>query len=191
MSIEAEIKARVRDVDGVHSRLNGWADPEVAVYSDTYLDRRGELTDADRELRVRRIRVGDDTTTVLTYKGEVVDAESGSKSELETTVDDPDTTVAILEALGYRTFVAFDKHCTNYRFTRHGLSLLATVVSVPQIDGTFIEVESVVAGTDDPGSALEVIRTILGELGIDRAEETRDTYTDAVLAAARTSPDRL
>jgi adenylate cyclase, class 2 len=119
-----------------------------------------------------------------------VDAESGSKTELETTGDDPDTLKAILEALGYAVFVAFDKHRTNYRFIRHNRELLATVVEVPQIDGTFIEVETLIPDSDDLDAALGLVRDILDELGITRADETRDTYTGAVLAAQRAGAPR-
>ena len=185
MSIEAEIKAHVRDAADLHARLRQWSDPEVAVYSDVYLDRGGALAADDRELRVRRVRVDDDTTTLLTYKGEVVDAGSGSKTEVETAVADADALIDIVKALGYEAVVAFDKHCTNYRFTRGDRSMLATVVEVPQIEGTFIEVESLVPDSDDVGVALDAIRDVLDDLGITRADETRDTYTGAVLTAER------
>jgi len=190
VSIEAEIKANVRDAEHVHARLREWAEPEVAVYSDAYFDRDRTLTDADQELRVRSIQTDSESTTLLTYKGAVVDAESGSKTELETTGGDPDTLKAILEALGYTVFVAFDKHCTNYRFTRHDRKLLTTVVEVPQIDGTFIEVETLISDSDDLDAALALVRDVLDELGITQADETRDAYTDAVLAAHRDGAPR-
>ena len=49
MSIEAEMKASLRDPERVHEALAGWATPEVAIYSDAYFDRGGGLT-AGREL---------------------------------------------------------------------------------------------------------------------------------------------
>ena len=51
----------------------------------------------------------------------------------------------------------------NYRFTRDGRDLLATLVHVPELDGTFLEIETVVAETRDIDSAL-----------------TAELYTDAV-----------
>jgi adenylate cyclase, class 2 len=173
----------VRDTERVYTTLAGWATPEVATYSDAYFDCGGELTGGDRELRVRRIDAGGAITTLLTYKGAAVDAGSGSKTELETSAADADALAAILIALGYAVFVAFDKHCTNYRFHRDGRDILATVVEVPQVEGTFIEVETLVSDPDDLEPALGTARGVLGELGIPPGEETRDTYTDAVVAA--------
>jgi adenylate cyclase class 2 len=48
----------------------------------------------------------------------------------------------LLRGLGLVCLVAFKKHCTNYRFTARGHDMLATVVRVPELDGTFIEVET-------------------------------------------------
>lgn len=183
MSIEAEIKARVGDPERVRAVLAGWATPETATYSDAYFDRDGQFTGGDRELRVRRIATDSASTTLLTYKGAAVDAESGSKTELETGAADPDALAAILTALGYGVFVAFDKHCTNYRFRRDGRDYLATVVEVPQVEGTFVEVETLIADADDLEHVLGIVRGVLRELGIPPGDETRDTYTDAVLAA--------
>lgn len=151
------------------------------MYSDTYFDRAGQLTRADQELRVRHIHADGATTTLLTFKGAVVDAETQSKTERETAVADPEALKAIFLGLGYEVFVAFDKHCTNYRFTRQGRDMLATVVTVPQIDGTFLEVETIIAVPGDLTPALDAIREVLAELGIPRNDETRDTYTAAVI----------
>jgi adenylate cyclase class 2 len=80
--------------------------------------------------------------TVLTYKAPAVDADSGSKPEHETKVADAATLDTIFRALGLEDLVAFEKHCANYRFTAHRRDMLATVVTVPEIDGTFIELET-------------------------------------------------
>lgn len=49
------------------------------------------------------------------------------------------------EALCYEVFAAFNKHCTDYRIARHGRDILATAVTGLQVEGTFIEVEALVA----------------------------------------------
>ncbi|MGI5451290.1 hypothetical protein ACQEVM_37305 [Streptomyces sp. CA-243310] len=55
------------------------------------------------------------------------------------------------------------------------------MVQVPEIDGTFIEVETLVEETH-LGDALADVRQVLTDLGIDQADLTRGLYTDAVRA---------
>ena len=188
MAIEAEVKACVHRPEDVHARLSEWAKPESATYSDTYFDHDGQLDADDRELRVREIRTGAGVTSLLTYKGPTLDAGSGSKAEYETTVADAQMMRSILGQLGYTTTVAFEKECTNYTFEREGRSVLATVVRVPQIDGTFIEVETIATSEDDLEGVLGTVRNVLRALGIDTADETRETYTAAVLATLKNQP---
>jgi adenylate cyclase class 2 len=60
--------------------------------------------------------------------------------------------------------------------------MLATVVTVPEIDGTFIELETL---ADEAGlaAALADVRAVLGELGITENHLTTEQYTDAVMRA--------
>jgi adenylate cyclase class 2 len=183
--IEAELKARLRDPDHVRAELARRAAEEVAVYSDTYYDSPdGTFTSADRELRVREVRTDDGVRSILTYKGATVDAASGSKPEAETEVADAAAAREILAGLGYVLDIAFEKHCSNYRFTHAGRDMLATVVRVPEIDGEYVEIETQV-DESDMATALDDVRSVLVELGISRADETIETYTGAVRAARR------
>jgi hypothetical protein len=83
---------------------------------------------------------------------------------------------------GLVCLVAFEKHCTNYRFTARGRDMLATVVRVPELDGTFIEVETM-TDQNDTEAALADVRAILGQLGIAADDLTTEQYTEAVLTA--------
>lgn len=60
--------------------------------------------------------------------------------------------------------------------------LLATVVTIPELDGTFIELETM---TDAGGvdAALADVRSVLGWLGIYSEDLTNEQYTEAVLAS--------
>lgn len=185
MAIEAELKARVRNPAHVRALLGDRAPEQVATYADTYFDTpAATLATSDRELRVREVRTDIGVTGVLTYKGAAVDVASGSKPETETTVGDPAAMCATLLALGFVVDIALEKRCSNYRFEHDGFDMLATVVEVPELDGTFIEVETIVAA-EHLGSALDAVRSVLTELGIARSDETTDTYTSAVRAARR------
>jgi adenylate cyclase, class 2 len=87
-----------------------------------------------------------------------------------------------LTALGLVHLVAFTKHCVNYRFTARGREMLATVVTVPEIDGTFLELETM-SGEHELTAALADVRSVLGELGIGEGALTTELYTDAVMRA--------
>ncbi|RPE27268.1 class IV adenylate cyclase [Kitasatospora cineracea] len=185
MAIEAELKAIVRDPESVLAALEKTAGPgRVEVYQDTYYDDpAGGLMDADRELRIRTIHGPDSTRTVLTYKGARVDEDSGSKPEFETRLNDPDAAHAIFRGLGYVPRIAFEKRCRNYELEQDGRQVLATLVRVPEIDGTFLEVETVATDEEELPAALAVVRGVLHGLGITDDDLTNELYTDAVAAA--------
>jgi adenylate cyclase class 2 len=159
----------------------------LTSYADRYFDYPDHrLTERGRELRVRTITDdGGQTQVLLTYKEPVLDASSGSKPEHETAAEDADALATVLTALGVEEFIAFEKHCVNYRFTAHERDLLATLVTVPELDGqTFIELETI-AHADEVDTALDVVRSVLRELGITEHDMTSETYTDAVATQRR------
>ena len=184
MGIEAELKARVRDPDRVRGLLRERAAEHNSVYSDVYFDTADRmLTQEGCELRVREVHAdGVATQTLLTYKGAPVHAASGSKPETETTVGDADALRAVLAALGFDVLISFQKHCANYRFTAVGRPLLATLVSVPELEEMFLEVESIVETDAEINPALDTIRQVLSTLGINRNDETTEAYTETVAA---------
>jgi adenylate cyclase class 2 len=182
--VEAELKAVVRDVDAVRAALNRRAPAQVCTYVDRYFDypdRR--LTEQGRELRVRTITdYSGHTRVLLTYKEPALDDDSGSKPEHETTVENATTLVTMLTALDVEEFITFQKHCVNYRFTALGRNLLATLVTVPELEGqTFLELETI-AEADELETALDIVRSVLGDLNISEEDLTVETYTDAVTA---------
>jgi adenylate cyclase class 2 len=181
--IEAELKARVRDPDHVRDQLAQRGTEEVEVYHDTYLDYPDSRLDSSgQELRVRIIEAEDGARALLTYKAGSVDSESGSKPEYETGVADAEAARTILGHLGYVELISFTKRCRNYRFEAAGWDMLATLVTVPEIDGTFLEVETA-AEDDTLGQALDAVRGVLTDLGIADEDLTTELYTDAVKAS--------
>ena len=180
--IEAELKARLRDPDAVRARLDERAASETATHYDAYYDLPdGELDAQGRELRVRTVETKAGCRRVLTYKDPSAH-DSGSKPEYETGIESAGTIREILERLGYKPAIEFTKQCTNYRFEASGRQLLATVVTVPELGGTFLEVETL-AEPADLDVALEVVRQVLADFGVGDDELTGELYTDAVRAA--------
>lgn len=184
MPIEAELKARVDDAEAVRARLGALAAAEHAIYRDAYFDKPDEgFMAGGHELRLRTVSTSSSVRTVLTFKAPAVDEASGSKPEFETGVADLAATAAILEGLGYRKVLAFSKRCENHEFTTGGYPMLATLVTVPEIDGTFLEVETLVDAAGDLDAALGAIKAVLLDLGIGPDALTADLYTDAVARA--------
>lgn len=183
MSVEAELKALVRDPDAVAGKLRELADEQPEIYRDVYFDRPdGSITDADQELRVREIESENGTRALLTFKDAAVDKASDSKPEYETEVNDAATLREIFGHLGYEVIVTITKDCRNYRFEAHGRSMLATLVTIPEADDTFIELETQ-AEQDDLGQALDDVRGVLTDLGIDESNLTTEKYTTTVQRA--------
>jgi adenylate cyclase class 2 len=181
--IEAELKARVSNREAVSAALGQLACGEPSTYRDTYYDTPdGSLSGSGRELRVRIMEAGATRRAILTYKEPATDQASQSKPEHETVVASADVVDVILSALGLVHLIAFEKQCVNHRFTSRGRDMLATMVTVPQIDGTFIELETM-ADEGDLQAALGDVRGVLGELGIAEDDLTTDTYTGAVMRA--------
>lgn len=184
MPIEAELKARVRDPQAVRAALSQRAEAKPAVYHDTYYDRAADQFMADgRELRLRTVETQDAVRHLLTFKAPAVDQASGSKPEFETEVTDPDAAAAILVGLGYQPALAFTKRCENFSYRHDGYPILATLVAVPELNGTFLEVETVVEQQTLLDVALNTVRAVLNCLGIDEDDLTTELYTDAVKQA--------
>ncbi|NGO69176.1 class IV adenylate cyclase [Streptomyces boncukensis] len=181
--IEAELKARVRNPEDVMRALEAHGTGRAEVYQDTYYDDPdGGLDARDAELRVRTIHGTDETSSLLTFKDAKVDEASGSKPEHETRVEDATAVHSMLRSLGYVPVIAFEKRCRNYGLHAKGRDMLATLVRVPEVDGTFLELETLVENEAGVSAALDDVRAVLADLGIDDGDLTRELYTDAVRA---------
>lgn len=182
--IEAEYKARLADADAVREKLAARAEADAVSYQDTYFDDPSHsLTATDREFRLRTVRNKEGSARhILTFKGAAVDHENGAKPEYETEVNQRDAMEQIIRKLGYRPQISFTKQCENYRFIAAGREMLATVVTVPEIDGTFLELETLVDTEDDLGNALADLRKVLAALGVTSDQLITELYTDAVKA---------
>lgn len=129
--------------------LAGRAPAEKAIYSNTYHDTSaGDLDRGGREVRIRTVETADNTRHLLTFREPEVGQDSGSKPEHETAITTPAAVAHMLEALGYGRFIELTKDCENHRFTGGDREFPATVVRVPEIGGTFLEVETMAEDAD-------------------------------------------
>lgn len=185
---EAEIKWVVDDRSGVREALNSYASPREETYRDEYFVHPAVVPPGSpREFRVREIRrPGAASRSLLTFKDRVVDAESGSKREHEVAVAEPGALSAMLRAMGFDLDISLTKNCENWEFTHEGREVLATLVSVPELSGHFLEIETLASVESDVAGCLAGLRRLASDLGLRRADETTAAYTESV-REARTS----
>ena len=185
---EVEVKVRA-DHDDVRERLAELgADPVNEVtQEDTYYDApHREFAETDEALRVRRESPENfETFAELTYKGPLVEAESKSRREIETVVEEGEAADAILEALGFDPAATVRKD--RRRFALDGLT-----VTLDRVEGLgeFVEVET---ETEEDETALEAARErayeILRDLGLDPDEQIRTSYLGLLLEARNSEND--
>jgi adenylate cyclase class 2 len=159
--IEREVKFWVRDLPRVRQRLATLGahvvQPRVHEYNLRFDTPDGALTRARRVLRLRR-----DRTVTLTYKGPGdPQARVATREEIEITVDDFDAARRLLEALGYRVVLIYEKYRTIYAWRASHIMLDETPL------GDFVEVE---------GPSEAQIRAVATELGLRWDQRLTDSY---------------
>jgi adenylate cyclase class 2 len=180
--IEAELKARVKDVEAVRIWLRARAEEEEATYHDTYYDWPDRRLDTEgREIRLRIVSTAAGTVNLLTYKQPPVAAGQGSKPENETQIAEPEPVQTMLEGLGLVKMVTFKKNCRNFKIAYGKRHFTVTLVTVPELDGSFIEAETMV-DLVEVESAVANIRELFSELGVLEGID-KGSYTDAVMIA--------
>jgi len=178
---EVEIKVRA-DHDAVCDRLAELdADRRGRVRQvDTYFDApHREFAETDEALRVRRVsdpESEDAADARITYKGPLLEAESKSREEFETGVDDGATATEIFERLGFEAAATVEKHRTVYDVDGYHVTLDA-------VDGLgeFVEVETETESADI-AEARDGARDLLDALGLDADEQIRTSYLGLLLA---------
>jgi len=175
---EVELKVRA-DHDAVRGRLDDSDATHVdnVVQEDTYYDAPArDFAVTDEALRVRTERAEDDVTTVLTYKGPLVEAESKTREEAETTVGDPDALEDVLDGLGYDPAATVRKERDRFSYGDY----MVTLDSVDGL-GEFVEVETETETESDVPTAREGARAVMERLGLDPDEQIRTSYLGLVL----------
>jgi adenylate cyclase class 2 len=162
---------------------------------DTYYDApHRDFAETDEALRIREERrqsSGGDAptddespetetgpTTKLTYKGPLVDADSKTREEHETGVDDADTARSIFAGLGFEPAAVVEKHRTFYELDGY-------TVTLDRVDGLgeFVEVEAETEAEADVDAVREGAFDVLDRLGLDPDEQIRTSYLGLLLAA--------
>jgi len=179
---EVEVKVPA-DVQRVASRLTE-LDAEqtrAVVQEDTYYDApHREFAATDEALRVRRETESDpdqDETARITYKGPLVDADSKTREEVETTVGDGDAADRVFRNLGFEPVATVRKDRRFYAYDGYTVTL-DEVVDV----GEFVEVET--ETEDDIETARDGAFEVLRALGLDPDDQVRTSYLGMLLSDA-------
>jgi adenylate cyclase class 2 len=180
---EVELKVRA-DHDRVRERLAavGATDAGRVRQVDTYYDApHRDFASTDEALRLRRgtdlPADGDgETTTKLTYKGPLVEAESKTRREHETVVADGAAAEGVLSGLGFEPAATVEK---DRRF--HEVE--GYTVTLDRVDGLgeFVEVETE-TDAESVTAAREGAEAVMEELGLDPGAQVRTSYLGLLLA---------
>ncbi|ELY75532.1 class IV adenylate cyclase [Natrinema gari] len=178
---EVEVKvpadlAAVRDrLEAVEARSRG-----SVVQIDTYYDApHRKFTETDEALRIRSEWTDRGSTdTHLTYKGPLVDDESKTREEVETTVGDHEKTDAILTNLGFEAAATVRKE--RERFALEGYTI--TLDSVDDV-GEYVEVETDVEDESDLEAARDGAYDILERLELEPDDQLRTSYLGLLLGS--------
>jgi adenylate cyclase, class 2 len=135
-SIETEIKIRIADPARAREALAdmGARPTRVRHFEDNLLfdDEGGALRSTGSIVRLRRIP----GAALLTFKGpRTVESGMKSRTELETTVGDPDALQAILLGLGLRPSFRYQKYREAYEWEGQEIVVDETPI------GAFLEIE--------------------------------------------------
>ena len=175
---EVERKARVP-----HRKLRDRLDEldtepiETVVQTDTYLNHPGrDFAETDEALRLRRVTQEAETgenRTSITYKGPQLERESKARIELETTIDDYQAALEILEALGFTPVATVTKHRTRYPYE-------GVTICLDDVEGLgeFVELE---LETHDPAEAESRLSAVCSDLSIGSEETFTTPYLTMIL----------
>ncbi|HRX84772.1 MAG TPA: class IV adenylate cyclase [Phycisphaerae bacterium] len=182
MALEIEAKFKVDAFDAVRAALAAVAADRVGRRHETnhMLDRRDDpLAQHDSALRVRACRAldGPPQSSRLTFKGPVQASRFKVREELEVAIDDAAGVVAILERLGFRTALVYEKRRETWRLGDCRIEL----DELPEL-GCFVEIEA----PDE-----RTVEAVCHQLGLTGAEPITASYVHLLLGhCAAADPQR-
>lgn len=176
---EVEVKVEA-DHEALRERLSesGAEHVETVVQEDTYYNApHKDFAATDEALRIRRERqdTEEEWSTAVTYKGPLLEAESKSREEFETGVEDGEVFDDVLTALGFEAVAVVQKE--RERYDLDGVTV--TLDAVGNL-GEFVEAElESDSGTIEP--VRERVQASLESIGLNPDEQIRTSYLGLLL----------
>jgi adenylate cyclase class 2 len=167
MAIEMEAKLKVESLDPTREKLRslGATPAGRRLETNALFDLEGGLLRKGGKavrVRTRRDLENGDTDAILTFKGPRLEGQFKSREEIETHVADPKAMIAILEALGYRQALSFEKKRESWEIDGCHVEL----DDVPHF-GSFVEIEG-------PGE--KEIAAVQSRLGLESLAAVKTSY---------------
>jgi len=166
VKVEIEAKIKVESLEKVAGQLEGLGavhEHREYHFDSYFVDAGSVLTRGDRGLRLRQLTVGDKVTAIVTYKGPREQTRFKSRREIEVEVADIEAMAVLLEELGFRKRLAFEKRRDLWRLNDCEVCL----DELPLL-GSFVEVEG-------PGEC--EIDGVLSKLGLAGASHISEGYS--------------
>jgi len=173
MPQEIEVKFALKDRVDLVRKLHDIGGQRL--YPETFednivLDRRGELRTKGSLLRVRKFG----KYSLATYKGPMsIEGGIKSREEVQTGVESFELAIQLFDALGFKPVFRYQKFREVWR-----LRDVEVVIDRTPI-GDYFEIEG----------AMETIRSVATELGMNMDQALRQTYADLYRMARRTRAD--
>ena len=173
MAQEIEIKFVLKDREALVRKLH-----EIGaqrLYPETFednivLDRRGELRTRGSLLRVRKFG----RYAIATYKGPMsIEGGIKSREEVQTGVESFELAIQLFDSLGFKPVFRYQKFREVWRVKNVEVVLDRTPI------GDYFEIEG----------AVDVIRSVTAELGMNMDQAIRQTYADLYRQHRRTRAD--
>ena len=173
MAQEIEVKFQLRDRRELIRKLEEIGGQRL--YPETFednivLDRRGELRTKGSLLRVRKFG----KYSIATYKGPMsIEGGVKSREEVQTGVESFELAIQLFDVLGYKPVFRYQKFREVWRVKDVEVVIDRTPI------GEYFEIEG----------AMDLIRDIAGQLGMNMDHAIRHTYADLYRQARRTRGD--
>lgn len=165
MSTETEARLKVDSLEPIKHKLAelGAQFIQEQLQTDYYFDDAdGNLTKADKCIRLRRQLAGGTAKALLTYKGPKEKDCFKKREEIEVEVADADSAERFVLAIGYKRTVVFEKK----RLIRRLGGCMVSLDELPLL-GYFVEIE----GPDD-----EKIACVQRDLELSYLPHIRESY---------------
>ncbi len=173
---EIEAKLRVTSHDAVRERLRslGATHVRTGIETNVIYDRPdGSLRKRGMGLRVRAVVAdqGDAPPATITVKGPRITSELKTREEQEVQVDNAATAAAMLEMLGHRVILRYQKRRESWTLGECGVEL-----DTPPHIGLFVEIE---------GPTAEAVQEARSRLNLTDTPHVESSYVRMLLELCR------
>ena len=177
MPIEVEMKLKLLEKQKILERMRkqGFALKSDLEMEDIYFSHPSrDFSKSDEALRLRKF-IGEEKTEI-TYKGRKLMEKSKTREEITAKIFDGAELQRILSLLSFEEVGRIKKVRENWEANE-------VIISIDEVGGlgTYLEIECIVERNTEIKSAIQKLRKILENLGLDYRMEIRKSYIELLL----------